>query len=406
MSRSIPGNSLTALAVLFLTSCPAMGQVADSPATENAEGSAATFELPEKFENFEALMTFVQEIGAKEPAEQSRASLEMHHRKVARTIVAATERTTDEGLTNQDAMQRVYLQLQGLQILQQLGEPKTEAKLSKAIDLALTNKSADVQAVGVKFMVESGFGNWATWNNEDKKTWIQRIAKHIQSNSPAAQQIETITAVLDFVGERGGAKLADELTKSVLPHFQSSDDPQLKQSLPMLEGVNRRLQLTGNEIQLQGTLLDGTELDWKSYRGKVVLVDFWATWCGPCRAEVPNILKMYQAYHDKGFEVLGISLDNSPEEAEGYIKQSNIPWPTLFSSKASERGWRHPMAVRYGITGIPRAILVDRDGKVVHMTARGPLLEKELRRLLGEPVAYSHPSNSGSVVPVKYSPAE
>jgi thiol-disulfide isomerase/thioredoxin len=93
-------------------------------------------------------------------------------------------------------------------------------------------------------------------------------------------------------------------------------------------------------------MLDGSQLDWKSYRGKVVLVDFWATWCGPCRAEVPNVMKMYRDYHDKGFEVLGISLDDRREQAESYIKQEEIPWPTMFSDKSSERGWRHPMEYR------------------------------------------------------------
>jgi len=96
---------------------------------------------------------------------------------------------------------------------------------------------------------------------------------------------------------------------------------------------------------------------------------------------------MYRDYHDKGFEVLGISLDDQREQAESYIKQKEIPWPTMFSDNPSERRWQHPMAVRYGIMGIPRAILINREGKVVHMTARGANLGRELRRLLGEPVA-------------------
>ena len=106
---------------------------------------------------------------------------------------------------------------------------------------------------------------------------------------------------------------------------------------------------------------------------------------------------MYKAYHDKGFEVLGISLDEKPSQAKSYIKQSKIPWATMFSKDPEARVWQNPMAVRYGINGIPRAILVDRDGKVVSMNARGKNLEKELRRLLGEPLAVQPSANAADV---------
>jgi hypothetical protein len=102
---------------------------------------------------------------------------------------------------------------------------------------------------------------------------------------------------------------------------------------------------------------------------------------------VPNVLKLYQAYHGKGFDVVGISLDEKPEDAQKYIEQTGIPWITLFNQDPAQRGWEHPLATYYGITGIPRAILVDQAGNVVSMMARGKNLEIELRKLLGEPLA-------------------
>ena len=139
----------------------------------------------------------------------------------------------------------------------------------------------------------------------------------------------------------------------------------------------------GNPMELEGDVLGGGEFDWKSYRGKVVLVDFSATWCGPCVEEAPNVLNMYNTYKDKGFDVVAMSLDRTPEAAEEYVKANGIKWTTLFPKKEDDRYWNHPLVKHYGVTGIPTAILLDKDGKAVNMNARGPILQEELERLLG-----------------------
>ena len=94
---------------------------------------------------------------------------------------------------------------------------------------------------------------------------------------------------------------------------------------------------------------------------------------------------MYEAYHEKGFEVLGISLDKSEAKAADYVEENAIPWPSLFPEDKDRRGWNHPLVSYYGIRGIPTAILVDADGRVVSMNARGRALREQLRELLGEP---------------------
>jgi thiol-disulfide isomerase/thioredoxin len=147
----------------------------------------------------------------------------------------------------------------------------------------------------------------------------------------------------------------------------------------MIEGLGRRLRLPGNKLEVEGTLMGGKPIDWETYRGKVVLVDFWASWCPECLKEVPNILEAYRQYHDKGFEVIGVCLDDDRRPAEASIKQTGMTWPQLFEEGSTS----NPMATKYAITGIPRAILVDQQGKVVSMLARGPFLEEELRKLLG-----------------------
>ena len=123
----------------------------------------------------------------------------------------------------------------------------------------------------------------------------------------------------------------------------------------------------------------GKPLSIAGYKGKVVLLDFWATWCGPCRAELPNVIETYQKYHAKGFEVVGISLDQSQEKLENYTKAQKMPWPQYFDGLA----WGNKLAVKYGVNSIPATYLIDREGKIIAKGLRGEALGEAVVKALG-----------------------
>ncbi|MCU0867167.1 MAG: TlpA family protein disulfide reductase [Planctomycetes bacterium] len=140
------------------------------------------------------------------------------------------------------------------------------------------------------------------------------------------------------------------------------------------------LKVGGDPVPFTTTDMDGKSVSVADYKGKVLLIDFWATWCGPCMAELPHVLEAYQAYHDQGFEILGISLDRDTDKEKlvNTIKDRGMSWRHVYDGKY----WQAEVAQMHDVNSIPFTLLIGKDGKVVGMNLRGEKLGEAVKAAL------------------------
>lgn len=154
---------------------------------------------------------------------------------------------------------------------------------------------------------------------------------------------------------------------------------------PSVQYINHRVSTTllpgkmAPEIAMKDP--DGKERKLSDLRGKVVMIDFWASWCRPCRAENPNVVRLYKKYKDKGFEIYSVSMDKSKNQWLQAIKADGLEWANHVSDL---NGWTSSGGATYGITSIPATVLIDKEGKVIARNLRGAELADKLREIFGE----------------------
>ena len=217
----------------------------------------------------------------------------------------------------------------------------------------------------------------------EKTTGQEKVAiyKEIQTNlmrpDMDADDIDIAIAFADSLQTIGDYRLAGQAYAGFGKSLARSKEPLVQQLAKTMAATSRRLALPGKPIKMAGSSVDGRPFQWADYRGKVVLIDFWATWCGPCLAELPNVEKLYAQYNKLGFEVVSISLDEDRTKLDEFLAKKPMPWVVLHGE-----GGKNPTAQYYGVNSVPTAILVDRSGNVVSLSARGKALEELLAKLM------------------------
>ncbi|HYG21258.1 MAG TPA: TlpA disulfide reductase family protein [Verrucomicrobiae bacterium] len=256
----------------------------------------------------------------------------------------------------------------------------------------------DVLSQGLNAKLAAG-----TLTQSDVQHVIAQVERLRQNFKPATDEDRASLLMIKamiyvrFLNDPAGATEALRQVQKEYPATQTAGSAQqAEQSLERdvaVQKIREQLRPGLPFPDFEGQDLEGNPLSIATFKGKVVLVDFWATWCPPCVAEMPNIQRVYQKHKARGFEVLGINLDEDRKALDTFLRRNEIPWPQHWDGKR----WESPVAQKYAINALPTSFLLDRNGRILALNLHGPILESAVEMAL----AATERSNPTENVPVE-----
>ena len=371
---TIAAGLLVGSATLLMARQP--GAVADAPGAAQAMPKVPP--LPEGTP--EQMMQFIAGLKQATVRPASRKEMMAYMRDVAAVSLQAADKILAQ-VKPADPLHdpAAKMKLESLMMLGRFGDEKAAADMATYAATLTNSPSKDLANEARRLVLVSEAQQ--ILSSGDAKAAEGLVAKTAAMLAADPDDVQSAGLAMQLAGAfehmPGGEAVAAAAYRSFGPAMAKSSNEQIQKMGEGFAGTLRRLSLPGHPMEINGTLLNGKPFDQKTLAGKVVLVDFWATWCGPCVAEIPNVLEQYEKYHKDGFEVVGVSLDQEREALEKFVTDQKLPWPILFEEPKGD-GWQHPLATFYGISGIPTVVLIGRDGNVITLDARGEKLGERL----------------------------
>lgn len=363
MSRTSARSTLCVLALLML------------PATAFAQenNSADQSPLPPNDATVEQLLDFCRK-HANEQSRQGESDKDWLQRicQSQKLVLKTAERILDNQPPPE--IREAVIQLQ-FNTLQRLADPYVAKMIHKDPRKPLSEYRRQLRQFAERHS-DSDIPNVRRWSligrafalapdeAESAKQIVRDVDRVFKSEDPSGENFAVARRVgwsLETLNDKSIA--ADAYTKWG-KWFASSADRHLAQLGERLQAAGRFLKLPGNRIAVMGTTAEGNTFDWSKYRGKVVLIYFWFTNCSPCVAAMPDLTKLHEEYRSRGFDIVGINVDDKKENLEKFLAGNDLPWTTIYEGAQSSAA-EAALTTRYGIDSYPTKILVDRNGIVV-----------------------------------------
>ena len=278
--------------------------------------------------------------------------------------------------------------------------------MKKLLTLALmlvTMLTAQAQNDPYKAEMEGFLAQERTIYNEYRSLYQQQSQQPTAEGQARMEQLETqlealerkqVELTLRIAREQHDTQLAvpyiknaayslsfEQLTAVLDPTAAYYNSPELASVKRIYEGMKKRQPgMMFHDLEMQDMAGNTVRLSQWAGKGHYVMVDFWASWCGPCRQEMPNVVANYEKYHQKGFEVVGVSFDQKKDAWVNAVQQMGMRWPQMSDLK----GWKCAASEAYGIFSIPGSVLLDPQGKIVAANLRGKALGQKLKEIYGE----------------------
>jgi thiol-disulfide isomerase/thioredoxin len=367
-------------------------------AEKSAEGDSSEkdlFKVPSG--SAEDLLKYVAELKKEKSTASDYMAVMEFRRKMATAMLEAADKIIAADPTKEQNCEALKIKLEAFGSMPALmPSDKLIAKQEELIEqfekvgMAKEARQALRMVLSGKLQLAAGHGP------KQLEKVIEKVKDYFRNGSVDGTEIGLAANAGRTAEYSGSSELAVNTYRELGKILAAQKDEKVTQMAAKFIGAARRLELKDNTMLVEGTTLDGKPLDWSKYSGKIVLIDFWATWCGPCRAELPNVKKNYEAYHDRGFEVIGVSLDQKREDLDKFMDKEKLPW-TIVTDDSWNKEKSAPgdgaklvpgqLANYYGVLGIPTLILLGKDGKAISLNARGETLTHELEKAFGPVVA-------------------
>ena len=291
-------------------------------------------------------------------------------RKMAR-LVAALPQNFDEFKTNLDALKKEFPDRPETKVLEReamaAASPEQVAVFVQETKNRLEDPGlADAAKLEMRLSLAEALAQKLPASAGDFMAVVEGLMKDYPDRPEVSQLM--MEALMNSTPEKGAPLVAKIL--------ESNAPEEIKQRA---RGIQHGWDALGKPLDMKFTAFDGSDVDLAKMKGKVILIDFWATWCGPCVAELPNVKAAYDKYHDQGFEIIGISLDEDKDALTKFLKKEKTPWPEYFDGLQ----WKNKYALEYGINSIPAMWLIDKKGLLNSMNVRGRL-DQVIPELLGK----------------------